>query len=254
MCFTKCTFYTVNKWLFYIYKKKPIIVKLQYLIVIMVISCLIRMVITLFLGFYVASFSSIVSLSPPLDICFSICRLCWRGFLSQSIRLSLLYLTQGVRTFSHACTRTHTHTHTHLCLQLSRRSTALNGLSLPVVPCEQHSFVLQVFNPQVLYSSSCRQLCHQGCSWKDPSSDFVMQHRSDACRVVEAGNKTTLNMWFRTHLCCLKSVAVWWQPELSAQYSSDYVNVSVGQITVVMPLCALDRITWRTAAQACWQI
>ena len=158
------------------------------------------------------------------------------------------------RTHARAHTHTHTHTHTHLCLQLSRRSTALNGLSLPVVPCEQHSFVLQVFNPQVLYSSSCRQLCHQGCSWKDPSSDFVMQHRSDACRVVEAGNKTTLNMWFRTHLCCLKSVAVWWQPELSAQYSSDYVNVSVGQITVVMPLCALDRITWRTAAQACWQI
>lgn len=98
-----------------LYIKKTIFVKLQYLIVIMVISCLIRMVITLFLGFYVASFSSIVSLSLPLLTYASRSADCADVASCHSQSVSLCSTSPKGFTLSRTHARAHTHTSAYNC-------------------------------------------------------------------------------------------------------------------------------------------
>lgn len=124
---------------------------------------------------YVCSNVSLPLHHAHLDI-WSYLRLpCWRSFLSQSIHLPLLFLTQRVCAYAHAWTRGVAVTHTSAyrcqevnCPQWPRAPSHLWWASLSGL-----CLILQVFHSQPLFLSSWRSLCHRGCSWKCPSSHFV---------------------------------------------------------------------------------
>lgn len=154
---------------------------------------------------------------------------CWRGFLSQSIHLSLLFLTPGTWAL-HTCMHAHTCAHTHMHTYIDTVTVTVTHTSsyhchrgqLPLLAISSQSPPSSSASFSRCFFLSVSPLGHRG--WLLKVSQLRCNYVGQLwglCSEV-AAEKRTLSLGFGTHLC-LKSVAMSWLSD----YSYNYISISI---------------------------